>query len=620
MLPSFAQKRISVLPNLRVMPAFAGCLKMVALEKCTKSTEGMLNTLAEGFGCISGTWSERASGVWAGWVSGETSAMPCVWNAAGSVGLILTGEVFCEGDGEACSETGNQDMIGFLLRGFEKNGLNFLEQLNGWFGGLLLDLRKHEFVLFNDRYGLGRIYYHEGAEGFWFASEAKALLNVLPHTRQLNDQGVAEWLTCGCVLQNRTLFTGIMSLPPGSAWVFSAGGKVARQRYFAPSTWESQPKLSPTEYYQQLKETFPRVLKRYFAGTQKVAMSLTGGLDGRMIMSWLPCGPGELPCYTFNGPIRDCADVRIVRRVARVCGQSHHTIPVDGQFFDQFPTLAEKCVGATDGTMDVTGAVELYANQLARQFGPVRLTGNYGSEILRSNVAFKPRHLRPQLFTPGVLRASSEAVETYAREAAGNRLSFIAFKQVPWHHFSRFAAERSKIMVRSPYLDNELVALAFRAPPELATSAEPALRLISEGNPELGRIPTDRGLIYRTNGTANRVHHSLEEMLAKAEYAYDYGMPNWLARVDRCFAPLRLERLFLGRQKFCHFRTWYRHQLASYVQQVLLESRARNRGYVEGAALEAMLAAHVRGSGNYTLEIHKLLSLELTQRLLLERS
>ena len=165
----------------------------------------------------------------------------------------------------------------------------------------------------------------------------------------------------------------------------------------------------------------------------------------------------------------------------------------------------------------------------------------------------------------------------YSEEAQGNQLSFIAFKQVPWHHYARLAVEQSQITVRSPFLDNDLVALAFQAPPEAFTSLAPSLGLIAEGNPDLGSIPTDRGITYPADRMTNRVHRSIQEFLAKAEYAYDYGMPNWLARIDKGLAPFRFERLFLGRQKFCHFRTWYRHQLAGYVKEILLDQRARAR-------------------------------------------
>ncbi len=119
-------------------------------------------------------------------------------------------------------------------------------------------------------------------------------------------------------------------------------------------------------------------------------MSLTGGLDGRIIMAWANVSPGKLPCYTFGSTYHDCTDLRIARVVARLCRQPHHTIVLDTQFFRDFQKLAEKAILVSDGSMDVTGSVEIYVNQIAKNIAPIRLTGNYGSEILRGNVAFRP--------------------------------------------------------------------------------------------------------------------------------------------------------------------------------------------------------------------------------------
>src|SRR4029453_5394315 len=102
----------------------------------------------------------------------------------------------------------------------------------------------------------------------------------------------------------------------------------------------------------------------------------------------------------------------------------------------------------------------------------------------------------------------------------------------------------------------------------------------------------------------------LLEFEFKAEYAYDYGMPNWMARLDRRLSPLQPERLFLGRHKFYHFRVWYRDALARYVQAMLLDPRAMSRPYLDPRRAQAMVMAHVRGDGNYTTELHKMLTLE----------
>ena len=106
-----------------------------------------------------------------------------------------------------------------------------------------------------------------------------------------------------------------------------------------------------------------------------------------------------------------------------------------------------------------------------------------------------------------------------------------------------------------------------------------------------------------------------QEFTAKAEYAYDYGMPQPVARVDHLLSRLRLERLFLGRHKLLHFRVWYRDALSAYVREMLLDRRTLSRPYLEPKKVEAVVKGHIKGDRNYTREIHKLLSMELLQRL-----
>jgi asparagine synthase (glutamine-hydrolysing) len=189
---------------------------------------------------------------------------------------------------------------------------------------------------------------------------------------------------------------------------------------------------------------------------------------------------------------------------------------------------------------------------------------------------------------------------------------------VPWHHFARASVEKSQLIVRSPYLDNDLVKLSFQAPDGYQKNFDLCLKLVADGDSRLARIPTDRGIRYGASRVLNCLSRSRQQFLLKGEYAYDYGMPNWLARVDRLLSPLNMQRLFLGRQKFCHFRTWYARQLKDYVKEILLDSRSRSRPYVNLKGIERVVSSHLAGTHNFTSEIHKLLSLELLHRLFLE--
>jgi asparagine synthase (glutamine-hydrolysing) len=607
------------------MPGLVGIIG----ERARRDGEAVLKTMLastehERFH-VSRTQGDARLGLWAGWtcLKGAFADHPAIWNETKDVCLIFSGEEFsdrAEADAlRAKGHTFEAEGPAWLVHLYEEAGLDCFQRLNGWFSGVLLDLRAQKVVLFNDRYGFNRIYYHQAEDGFYFASEAKALLKVLPGLRRFDMEGLGEAVSCGCALRDKTIFSGISLLPGGAAWVFSPGQKAKKQSYFSRATWEGQPQLSEADFYEKLRETFPRILRKYLAGPNRIGMSLTGGLDGRMIMAWANRAPGTLPCYTFGSAYRDCTDVMVARRVASACHQEHRVLSVDGDFLREFPALAERAVYLSDGALDATGAVELYANRIAREIAPVRLTGNYGSEIVRRSVAFRPGALDQGLFEPDFERNISDAAKTYAEEKNCQPLSFIAFKQVPWHHYSRLSVELSQLTLRAPFLDNELVALMYQAPPEAAASKHPSLRLIADGNSELGRIPTDRGLLLKPGPVLDRARNLCHEFTFKAEYAYDYGMPQWLAKIDHAFSPLHLERLFLGRHKFYHFRVWYRDKLAGYLKDTLLDSKTLSRSYLRKARLEQIVNDHVSGRANYTSELHKVLRLELIQRQLLER-
>lgn len=602
------------------MPGIFGFIDPLGQSEHQGTLDRMLSCLKHESSYRFGALLQSEFGLGAGWVCHPDSYSDClpIWNQSRDICLIFFGEHFGE---RREAEPFRQKTPGcslddarWLVHWYEEKGLGFLPLLNGWFAGLIIDHRQNKVILFNDRYGFNRVYYAENKHGFHFASEAKALLEVMPELRKLDQQSLAEYVVCGCALQNRTIFSGVSLLPPGSVWTFHRDGRISKQNYFNPANWEQQEKLTPEGYGEKLKDVFGRIAPRYLGGKRHVAMSLTGGLDSRMILAWAQAAPGKLPCYTFGGPYRDCADVKIARELAKVCHQPHVTLPVGDDFFKNFGSLAEQAIYFSDGAMDVSGAVELSVNRLAKQVAPVRLTGNYGSEILRANVAFRPGKTGDSIFTPEFRLLMQGVAETYRHEVKVSRHAFIAFKQVPWHHHARQALEQSQLTLRSPFLDNELVAMAFQVPPELATDANPLLQLIAAGNPALDRVRTDRALRRHPVPLLSKLFHQWQEFTVKAEYAYDYGMPQKLARIDHKLRFLHLERLFLGRHKFYHFRIWYREQLRDYVKACGNDADAIP-GCYRPEAVRRIVADHLTGRGNFTSELHKLLSIRLVEQL-----
>lgn len=604
------------------MPGLVGLFRHAEPSEAHGVVDRMVAAMRHEDSYVSGSIAVPELALYAGWAVHNGSYSDCLpaWNERKDVFLLLVGEEFgrTSGPGET-HHSSERPAVRGLLTQYEALGPRFLRNLNGWFGGLLVDLRRRRAWLFNDRFGLGRLYFAEGPEGLYFASEAKSLLAVRPDLRNIDPGALGEVLALGCTIENRTLFPGVSLLPGGSIWTLAADGPVLRERYFEPDEWASQPPLDESSFPTELASTFAAVLPRYLRDGPDVAMSLTGGLDGRMIMAWAGAPPGSLPCYTFVGEYRDCHDVRVARQVADLCRQTHCTIGIGTDFCKQFAALAERAVFISDGTMDVTGAVELYANRQARSIAPVRLTGNYGSEIVRGNVAFGPSTSAGVFLAPELRPYLEAAGHAFAEARMCGDPTFVAFKQVPWHHYGRFSVEHSQLTPRSPYLDNDLVALMHRAPAAMLRARRPSLEVIEKGAARLARLPTDRGQVIESFPLAGVLRSAIRELSFKAEYAYDYGMPQWLAALDHALAPLHLERLFLGRHKFYHFRVWYRERLAAYVRDVLLDPRSLERPHVDRRSLTRIVEGHVNGIRNHTGDIHQALTVELIYRTLVDR-
>jgi len=571
-----------------------------------------------------GSYINEDLGVYLGWVCHQKSFVDCmpIWNEKRDMCLFFFGEDFPDKDIEEKLRASNHKFdsrnASYLIHLYEEQGDDFFQCLNGFFHGVLIDIPSKKVILFNDRFGMQRIYYYEKEDTFLFSAEAKALLKICPELRQINNKSLGQLLTMGCILENDTLYNGISLLPGASLWSFK-NGKHHRGQYFNRRDWESQQSLEEPIIYEKLKETLIKILPRYYRDSESIGISLTGGLDTRIIMAYTSVPPQTVPCYTFGSMYRDGFDVKVARKVANVCQQSHFTIRIGKQFLKEFPELAIKAAYISDGYLDVaSGAAELFTNRKAREIAPVRMTGCHGSEVLRSIRGFRYKLVDSSLFDDDLKGHMVHASEIFNRNTNGHRLSVAIFIEAPFFNYNRMTIEQSQITKRTPFMDNDLLALVYRAPLEAVTSDKVSCQLVRDCNIQLANIITNRGVAGMSNSLLSKLRQEYHEYLKLAEFGYDYGMPQLLSQIDYYLAPFHFENLFLGWNGFYHFRKWYRDELSDYMEQILLDNRTLSRPYFKKGALEKIVSGHIRKGYNYGREINAALTLELTHRTLFE--
>jgi asparagine synthase (glutamine-hydrolysing) len=598
------------------MPGIVAIISHRPPEECRLLVDTMVRALKHENFYRSGTYSAPELGCYGGWVAHEErSAAEQILDERRDIAVMLSGELFCDPQAQTKLSEHRRKLENYsadrVIHLYDKKGEDYIGELNGSFSGFLVDRRRRKALLFNDRYGLERGYWFESNDAIVFSSEAKALLSIVPEVRALDEEGVAHLLAYGCTLDWRTLYRGVRLLEGGSLWSFQ-NGELRKGRYFKPEDWESQPPLTAEAFDATFQETFRRVLPRYIGHCDRLGISLTGGLDSRMIMACLPVRDGRQVCYTFSGLNHDTLDNQLAGRVAATCGLEHHTLRIRTGFLADYARYVDRTVYATDGCSGAVGAHEIHLNEQARQLARVRLTGNFGSEVLRSVSTFKPLGLSSELFSDDLRRRVAQCVAD-RKQRREHPVTFSAFREVPWNLFGTLAAARSQITFRTPYLDNEIVALAFRAPQPVRESAASSVKLIEKNRPDLMAIPTDSGLLGRRGRLISAMRHLLAQVTFKLDYLDQDGLPSAIPYGDG--AVHRLANLST-RHRYLPYRHWFRHELSTYVIDVLTDARVSRQPYWNARFLPQMVRDHIAGRRNYVREINAVLTLEATERLM----
>jgi len=272
-------------------------------------------------------------------------------------------------------------------------------------------------------------------------------------------------------------------------------------------------------------------------------------------------------------------------------------------------------VYVSDGYLGLSGAAELYVNRLARTIAPARMTGNWGGELMRGVRAFKYRMPKGAFVGPELtsgIAASAAAFSTVSSNPISNAL----FQQMPFQGYGRYAIERSQVVMRSPFLADDVVTWLYRASPDVRASSSCAEAVIGQ-RPGLLAIPSDVG---RLGTGPSLLRHASRRALIKAEYLTSHGAPDWVAKLSAGLPPTLVETRFLGVDKFQHFRHWIRRDLAEFVRETLLgKGRIDLEQWFELPTVERMVNDHIDGRANYTDAIDKLLTVAVAQKTLFKR-
>ena len=273
-------------------------------------------------------------------------------------------------------ETGSDTEV--LLAAYAQWGRGCLARFRGMFAFALWDEARQELVLARDRVGEKPLYYCDAPGRLAFASELKALLELLPARPAVSPADVDTFLHYQFVVEPGSMLEGVRKLPAGHLLVLGAGrGAAAPERY-----WDlaDAPALTgdPAERVRAALESAVEMTLRSDA---PVAIGLSGGLDSGAIAALAARRNHDLRAFTIGYPGAFDFDERAeARALCEALDIPWFSVELET---DDLASFFPRLVAAIDEPIADMAAYGHYAvSRLAAEHGvKVLLTGIGGDEL-----------------------------------------------------------------------------------------------------------------------------------------------------------------------------------------------------------------------------------------------
>ncbi|WP_313038906.1 asparagine synthase (glutamine-hydrolyzing) [Stutzerimonas nitrititolerans] len=524
----------------------------------------------------------------------------------GQIIVVQNGEIFnhielaaeLARDGYPCKTHCDTEV---LLRLYERDGIDMVHRLNGMFAIAIFDKRKRALYLIRDRIGVKPLYLHDDGDRLLFGSEIKALLRA-GISKTMDPVALHHFLSYNYVPQPRTMFQGIHHLPPGH-WLRVDAQGVTTTRWWNLSTQQVE-QHSEGEWIEEFNDLLDEAVRLRLRCDVPFGAFLSGGVDSSSVVGVMSRHLHE-PVRTYSiGFHEDRYDESPFAAIAAERFGTRHTLSkVDANMLDLWPLATWHC---DQPHGDISFLPTYRVAELAAKEVKVVLTGDGADELF----------------------AGYDKYASFFGDHSADVMDELAFRQAYYRNLCLF----DDLDKRSLYT----TAMAARVEGEdsfdvVAPLYEQAsgmdrinqalyidMQLLLSGN---NLVKPDRMgmavsleartpfLDYRMMEFAFRMPGNLKLRGGETKYLYKKAVSDLIGN-DLAYRRKQMFTVPVGE--------WFKGPLAAFTEEVLLSSRALERGLFRPNVIRNMLTNHQQGSANYTREIRALIAVELWCRTFLD--
>ncbi|NMG03099.1 asparagine synthase (glutamine-hydrolyzing) [Azoarcus taiwanensis] len=520
----------------------------------------------------------------------------------GNIAVVQNGEIFnhvelareLEGSAYACRSHSDTEV---LLRLYEREGIAFLNRLNGMFSIAIHDARQDALYLVRDRIGVKPLYIHDDGKRLSFGSEIKSLLRT-GITRQLNPQALHHYLTFNYVPPPLTLFEGIEHLKPGHFLRIDRRGSQQHQWWcLADQRTETR---SEDDWIAEFNATLDDAVRLRLRSDVPFGAFLSGGVDSSTVvglMSRHMSEPVNTYAIGFHEPRFD--ESPFAAQAAARFGTRHTMRKVDANMLDLWPLAVWFC---DQPHGDVSFMPTYRVARLAAQEVKVVLTGDGGDELFAGYDKY-----RNFFSATDALNCSDEL---FRKRYHANLSLFDETAKCSLYtpEFAKLAANIQSFDITCPLFDE--AAHLDRINQALYID----MRLLLAGN---NLVKPDRMgmacsleartpfLDYRMMELAFRMPGSIKLRDGVTKYIFKKAARELIGD-DLAYRRKQMFTVPVGE--------WFRGSLAGFVQNLLLSERTLSRDLFKAESVRKLLQEHQQPASDRTRELRALIAVELWAR------
>ena len=267
-----------------------------------------------------------------------------------------------------------------VLNSYQEWGEGCLDRFNGMWAFVIYDRERREIFGARDRFGIKPFYYYRDSNRFLFASEIKALREVIDSRNlSLNEQAIFDYLLFNRTdYGDRTFYSEIYKVPHGHYFKIDSKQEFKLHKWYDLSSNCNRGNIDSEKYFELLTSS----IKLRMRSDVPVGVCLSGGLDSSTIVSIISKRLNIEDINSFSavyGKGKKGDESEFIDEMSLFLKNMHYTTPTAQSLFNDIDDM----VKLLDEPVPTTSIYAQYkVMELAKKYVTVTLDGQGADEQL----------------------------------------------------------------------------------------------------------------------------------------------------------------------------------------------------------------------------------------------